>query len=110
MTAQERPINVRTDMQLNLALVRRGLTAVPGLLAAYALWAFLVAFMAPDTCLDYREGSFNYRTWECSQDQQPYLETPLYNVPGFWFALTSLLFAIVFRAWIRRLGRKGFTI
>lgn len=104
----ELPANLWRDVQLNLVLVRRGLTAALGLLAAYALWTFLGSLWAPDACLD-QEGSFNYRTWECSQDQQPYLETPLYNVPGFWFALVSLLIAIGFSAWARRHGRKDST-
>jgi len=63
---------------------------------------FLSALWAPDTCLD-RGGSFDCRLWECSQVSQPYINTALHEVPGFWLALLSLLLAVVAIKSLKRL-------
>lgn len=74
-----------------------------------AIWAlvswpiryFLGALWAPDLCLD-QGGSFDYRLWQCSQESQPYINTPLYRIPGFWLAVISILLAIGGTALIHR--------
>lgn len=59
-----------------------------------AIRYFLGALWAPDLCLDHG-GSFDYRHWQCSQETQPYINTALREIPGFWFASVSILLAIV---------------
>ncbi len=62
--------------------------------AIYAWGDFLRAYWAPDACLDVEHGSFDYGNWRCSQEQQEYIDTALQDVPGFWFALNTVLIAI----------------
>lgn len=54
---------------------------------------FLGALWAPDLCLDHG-GSFDYQLWQCAQETQPYINTALHQIPGFWLALVSILVAI----------------
>jgi hypothetical protein len=56
--------------------------------------------------LDVEHGSFDYRTWQCSQEQQDYIETAIYNIPGFWFALVTLLVAVVLTTLVKRFGDR----
>ena len=73
-------------------------------LAIYALWSFLGSFWAPDVCLDVSHGSFDYRAWQCSDEQQPYIDTPVYAVPGFWPALVLFVLALGGTVWVKRNG------
>ncbi|WP_156648824.1 hypothetical protein [Massilia sp. Leaf139] len=72
--------------------------------AIYALSKFLRAYWAPEACLDVEHGSFDYRNWRCSQEQQDYIDTALKDVPGFWFALIAVLIAIGLTVLTRRLA------
>lgn len=64
-------------------------------LALYLSWYYVGNFFAPEACLDFG-GSFNYETWRCSHsDNQTYLETPFFKVPGFIPALISVATAII---------------
>jgi hypothetical protein len=64
--------------------------------AAYASWFFAGEYFAPDACLDHG-GSFNYLAWECSMtDMHRYIETSIYQVPGFvvmFFVVVAALLA-----------------
>ena len=86
--------------------VRGAFLTIPWLIAAYGLWSYLGSYWAPDACLDVERGSFDYRAWQCSQEQQDYIETAMYDVPGFWFALVSLLAAAMLTALVRCLGHR----
>ena len=77
------------------------LTAFGWGIALYALRQFLRAYWAPDACLDFEHGSFDYRNWRCSQEQQDYIETALQDVPGFWFAFIAVVVAVGLTALIR---------
>ena len=70
--------------------------------AIYATGEFLRAYWAPDVCLDVDRGSFDYRNWRCSQEQQDYIVTALQDVPGFWAAVFTVLAAIGLTILIRR--------
>lgn len=70
--------------------------------AVYATREFLSAYWAPDACLDVDHGSFDYRNWRCSQEQQDYIVTALQDVPGFWAAVFTVLAAIGLTILIRR--------
>jgi len=85
-----------------MGLLRRLLVLAIWLLAYWPIHNFLSALWAPDACLD-RGGSFDYRLWECSQVNQPYINTALHEVPGFWLALLSLLLAVVATKSLKRL-------
>ena len=61
--------------------------------ASWPIRYFLGALWAPDGCLD-NGGSFDYRLWQCSQETQPYIDTPLHEIPGFWLAVVSTLLAL----------------
>ena len=85
-----------------MGLLRRILVIVPWVLASWPTRNFLGALWAPDACLDHG-GSFDYRLWQCSQETQPYINTALHDIPGFWFALVSILFAMFGTRLINRL-------
>jgi hypothetical protein len=76
------------------------------LAAGYALRLFLEALWAPDICLDSSHGSFDYRSWQCSEEQQLYVPTALYDVPGFWRALLSVVVSIGGTVVVNRFLRK----
>jgi hypothetical protein len=86
--------------------VRGPFSTIPWLIAAYGLWSYLGSYWAPEACLDVEHASFDYRTWQCSQEQQDYIETAMYNVPGFWFAVVSLSVAVLLTALVRHVGRQ----
>ena len=85
-----------------MGLLRRLPILAIWLLACWPIHDFLSALWAPDACLD-RGGSFDYRLWECSQVNQPYINTALHEVPGFWLALLSLVLAIAATSLLKRL-------
>jgi len=89
-----------------MTTVRGALSTIPWAIAVYGLWAFLGSYWAPDACLDVGQGSFDYRTWQCSPEQQDYIETAMYKVPGFWFAFVSLIIAAVLTVLVRRLEHR----
>ena len=87
--ANSTPRSTRTNWLLRLVAM-----AVVWGVALYALGELLRAYWAPDACLDVEHGSFDYRNWRRSQEQQDYIDIALQDVPGFWFALISMLIAI----------------
>jgi hypothetical protein len=89
-----------------MGVLRRAIVVALWLLAVYALWSFLGALWAPDACLDVSHGSFDYRTWECSEEQQPYIDTPVYAIPGFWPTLIAFALAVAGTIWASK-GSTG---
>jgi hypothetical protein len=85
-----------------MGLLRRIVVLALWVLASWPTHYFLRALWAPDACLDHG-GSFDYRLWQCSWETQPYINTPLHDIPGFWFALVSILLVIVGTRLINRL-------
>lgn len=85
-----------------MVLLRRLPILAIWLLAYWPIHNFLSALWAPDTCLDHG-GSFDYRLWECSQVNQPYIDTALHEVPDFWLALLSLVLSFAATKWLKRL-------
>lgn len=79
-----------------MAVMRRAFVVAIWFFAAFTFWSFVGAWWAPDACLDVTHGSFDYRNWECSDVQQPSLDAlpGIYEVPGFWSMLLTLLLAI----------------
>jgi hypothetical protein len=88
--------NASASLVGTMKLVRKIITLVLWFIVVYSVWSFLKSYSAPDTCLDLLHGSFDYEAWSCSLDEnKPYIETPIYLVPGFKFALCSLIAAVV---------------
>ena len=73
------------------------------LFAVHAAWLFLCNYWAPDICLDSLHGSFDYKAWQCSQDEnKPFVDTPLFLIPGFTLAFVSFVVAACATALPRR--------
>lgn len=51
--------------------------------AAWSILHFLGVWLAPDGCLD-SGGSFDYDTWQCSDNTHQYREVPAYRLTAFW--------------------------
>ena len=75
----------------------------------YTVWVFLGNYGAPEGCLDVLHGSFDYKTWKCSlEENKPYVHTPIYRVPGFLPLALSFVCAAVVTA--IGVGRRPATV
>jgi hypothetical protein len=106
MTDESRRLAVPDTSKPASAYIWQGVRALATTLAwgpaVYATREFLRAYWAPDTCLDVDHGSFDYRNWRCSQEQQDYIGTALQDVPGFWAAVFTVIAAVGLTVLIRR--------